>query len=61
VIPVYLWLLPLCFLLLHRGLRVQRAPGIPHALCRAEEKCTTRAHRAAGSERMFEIGCPKIR
>jgi hypothetical protein len=30
--PVDLRLYPLCFLL-HRGLRVQRAPGIPHALC----------------------------
>ena len=34
---------------LHRGLRVQRAPGIPHALQGAEDKCKPRAHRAAGS------------
>jgi hypothetical protein len=31
-VPGYLWLLPLCFLPLHRGLRVQRAPGVPCAL-----------------------------
>jgi hypothetical protein len=31
VIPVDLRLYP-CAFLLHRGLRVQRAPGIPHAL-----------------------------
>jgi len=31
VIPVNLRLLPLCFFL-HTGLRVHRAPGIPHAL-----------------------------
>ncbi len=37
MIPVYLWLLPLCFLPLHRGLRVQRAPGIPHALKKGGE------------------------
>src|ERR1700686_4209948 len=29
-------------------LRVHWAPGIPHALTWAEDKCTTRAHRAAG-------------
>jgi hypothetical protein len=29
-------------------LRVQRAPGIPHALCWAKGLCTTRAYRAAG-------------
>src|SRR5450755_3478748 len=33
----------------HTRPRVQRAPGIPHALQGAEDKCTTRAHRAAGS------------
>jgi hypothetical protein len=33
------------------GLRVQRAPGIPHALCFSGRKifCITRAHRAARS------------
>jgi hypothetical protein len=34
---------------LHTGLRVQRAPGIPHALLGAEDKCKPRAHRAARS------------
>ncbi len=34
---------------LHRGLRVHRAPGIPHALKGAEDKCTARALRAARS------------
>src|SRR3979411_2726311 len=34
---------------LRTRLRVQRAPGIPHALCWAKGSCTTRAHRAAGS------------
>ena len=33
----------------HTRPRVQRAPGIPHALKRAGDKCTTRAHRAAGT------------
>src|SRR5258706_8802999 len=33
---------------LHTRLRVRRAPGIPHALLRAEDSCTARAHRAAG-------------
>jgi len=30
------------------GLRAHRAPGIPHALCRAEATSITRADRAAG-------------
>ena len=29
-------------------LRVQRAPGIPHALCWADRSSKTRVHRAAG-------------
>jgi hypothetical protein len=33
----------------HTRPRVQRAPGIPHALFRAKGPCTTRAHRAAGT------------
>src|ERR1700730_10715111 len=33
----------------HTRPRVQRAPGIPHALYRAEDKCKPRAHRAARS------------
>jgi hypothetical protein len=33
----------------HTRPRVQRASGIPHALFWARDKCTTRAHRAAGS------------
>src|SRR5258708_35309805 len=33
----------------HTRLRVQRAPGIPHALFRAKGPFTTRAHRAARS------------
>src|SRR5450631_2478043 len=33
----------------HTRLRVQRAPGIPHALKGAEDKCKPRAHRAARS------------
>jgi hypothetical protein len=32
---------------------VQWAPGIPHALIRAEDKGTTRAHRVARRERVF--------
>jgi hypothetical protein len=32
-------------------LRVHWAPGIPHALFWAENKCKARAHRAAGSRR----------
>src|ERR1700716_136200 len=36
---------------LRTRLRVQRAPGIPHALCWAKDSCTARAHRAAGSRR----------
>src|ERR1700676_5174842 len=35
------------FYTLRTRLRVQRAPGIPHALCRAKGSCTTRAHHAA--------------
>src|ERR1700730_16257904 len=31
----------------HTRPRVQRAPGIPHALLGAEDKCTTRARREA--------------
>ena len=31
----------------HTRPRVQRAPGIPHALFWARDKCTARAHRAA--------------
>src|ERR1700681_3635195 len=33
----------------HTRLRVQRAPGVPHALFRAKGPCTTRAHLAARS------------
>src|SRR5713226_3964224 len=33
----------------HTRPRVQRAPGIPHALFRANGPCTTRAHCAAGT------------
>src|SRR6202521_3030308 len=33
----------------HTRPRVQRAPGIPHALHGAEDKCKPRAHRAARS------------
>ena len=36
-------------------LRVQRAPGIPHALNGAKVKCTARAHRVAGCERTFAV------
>jgi hypothetical protein len=35
------------FYTLRTRLRVQPAPGIPHALCWADRSCTTRAHRAA--------------
>ena len=51
-VPGYLWLLPLCFLPLHRGLRVQRAPGVPCALSGAKEFCTARA-RCAASAKLF--------
>jgi hypothetical protein len=37
---------------LHTGLRVQRAPGIPHALLGAEDKCKPRTQRAARFKRM---------
>ncbi|MDB5609716.1 MAG: hypothetical protein JWP25_6616 [Bradyrhizobium sp.] len=50
--PVRPWRLPrVLYLPPHTRLRVQRAPGIPHALCflRARISCTTRAHRAARS------------
>ena len=39
------------YLLLHARLRVQRAPGIPHALCWADHSCTTRAQCVAGMRR----------
>jgi hypothetical protein len=43
----------------HTRLRVQRASGIPHALCFswAEDSRTTRAHRAARRERAFRRHC----
>jgi hypothetical protein len=45
-----------CFLPLHTRLRVQRAPGIPHALCfRAKDSSKARTHRAAGRCRVFEV------
>src|SRR5450432_952185 len=42
------WLTRVLFYILHARLWVRWAPGIPHALCWAEDKCTPRAHRAAG-------------
>src|SRR5450432_1077989 len=49
---VYLWLLTPVLFLLHRRLRVQRASGIPCALCRGGRKIAdqTRAKHAAGSQ-----------
>ena len=49
-VPVYSLSL-VCVLLLqvHTRPRVQRAPGIPHALQGAKDSSTTRAQRAAGS------------
>ena len=34
---------------------MQRAPGIPHALKGAGDKCKPRAHRAAGSRSYFPL------
>src|ERR1700730_6405148 len=51
-VPGYLWLLPLCFLPLHRGLRVQRAPGVPCALFGRKILCIARA-RCAASAKLF--------
>src|SRR3981081_1840918 len=47
---------------LRTRLRVQRAPGIPHALCWAKGSCTTRALRAAGMRSCVghQCGCLKI-
>ena len=45
---------------MHTRLRVQRAPGIPHALKGAKDKRTARAHRAAGRKVVFEVGSLKI-
>jgi hypothetical protein len=39
----------------HTRPRVQRAPGIPHALKGARDKCTARAQRVAGSGRHILI------
>jgi hypothetical protein len=56
VIPVNLWSIPVCFLPLHTGPRVQRAPGFPCSplgaalrplIFKAKEFCTTRTLRAA--------------
>jgi hypothetical protein len=38
-----------CFFISHARLRVHWASGIPCALCRAKDSCTTRAYRAAGT------------
>src|SRR5258708_32632877 len=49
-VPVRPWRLPrVPHYTLHTRLRVQRAPGIPHALKGAKDSCTARALRAAGS------------
>ena len=45
----------------HTSLRVQRAPGVPRALCWAEASCTTRAHRAAGRRLASEIRATSLR
>jgi hypothetical protein len=52
-VPVYSLLL-VCVLPLqvHTRPRVQRAPGIPHALHGARVSCTTRARGAAGRKRV---------
>jgi hypothetical protein len=52
-VPGYLWLLPLCFLPLHRGLRVQRAPGVPCALSGAKEFM----HSSGALRREREVVC----
>ena len=62
-VPVDLWWLHSCATnTLHTRLRVQRAPGIPHALSWAKGTCTTRAHRAAGMRiRVQDFrGCLKV-
>ena len=52
-VPVRPWRLPrVPHYTLHTRLRVQRAPGIPHALNRAKDKCTTRALHVARFIRM---------
>src|SRR5258707_11872996 len=49
-VPVRPWRLPrVPHYTLHTRLRVQRAPGIPHALKGARDKCTTRALHATRS------------
>src|SRR5258706_10954344 len=56
-VPVRPWRLPrVPHYTLHTRLRVQRAPGIPHALNGREIYATTRAQRAARCERAFVVG-----
>jgi hypothetical protein len=53
---------PCAFYLLHTGLRVLRAPGLPRALVRvAKIFCKTRAHRAARTRRHIPSSLPRRR
>jgi hypothetical protein len=42
-----------CLFISHARLRVLWAPGIPHALYRAEGSCTTRAHPRRGNADVY--------
>jgi hypothetical protein len=44
--------------ILHARLRVHWAPGIPHALSWAEDSCTARTLRAAGSRTRIQLLLP---
>jgi hypothetical protein len=60
-VPGYLWLLSLCFLLCTGGCGCSGHPGVPSALhFGRKNKCTARARRVAGRERMFGIGASEI-